>query len=277
MSHLRAITRALGLIFVTAAMYLLLVCGSWLIAGFRKSTNQWRAHVFRRWARATASILRLKIAVEGPPPAPPFLLVSNHLSYLDILVFASRIDCVFVARGDLAGSPVIGSLCRAVNTIFVDRERRADVSRVSTLIERALREGRGVVLFAEGTSTQGALIAPFKSSLLEPAARASFPVSYAAISYRTLDGERPAHLSVCWWGKMIFFRHLLGVLQLKEIRSNVVFGAEPIQASNRKVLAEKLRTAVREEFIPVVRLPDEATSLATTSSESAMRPLDANG
>jgi 1-acyl-sn-glycerol-3-phosphate acyltransferase len=252
MRHLRAIVRAGMLMMVTLVMYAALILGLAFIFAFKSAAQRWRGFIFQTWAKTAASILGVKIAVRGNPPSLPFLLVSNHLSYIDVLVFASQLRCVFIARGDLASWPVIGSLCRGVGTIFIDRENRGDVARVNGVIDQAQRDGRGVVLFAEGTSTKGDGVLPFKSSLLEPAARASLPVAYAAISYRTLEGEKPAHLSVCWWGKMTFFKHVIGIMYLTEIQATVDFGAEPIQASNRKVLAEKLWTAVMKEFIPVV-------------------------
>ena len=232
-------------------MYAALMLGLPLAFAF-KTPHRWRERIFHEWAKATSAILGLKVSVRGAPPAPPFLLVSNHLSYVDVLVFASLLKCGFVARGDVAGWPVIGSLCRGAGTIFVDRERRKDVARVNGLIDQALGDGRTVVLFAEGTSSRGDTVLPFKSSLLEQAARANLAVSYAALSYRTSDGEAPAHLSVCWWGDMTFVRHLIALLHLSEIRATVAFGAEPIQANNRKVLAERLWSAVKDQFIPVV-------------------------
>jgi 1-acyl-sn-glycerol-3-phosphate acyltransferase len=188
----------------------------------------------------------LEVTVRGAPPKPPFLLVSNHLSYVDVLVFASLLKCAFVARGDVANWPVIGSLCRGAATIFVDRDKRKDVARVNGLIGQAIGDGRGIVLFAEGTSTRGDAVLPFKSSLLEQAARADFAVSYAALGYRTREGEPPADLAVCWWGDMTFVKHVVSLLYLSEIKATVAFGAEPIRADDRKVLADRLWSAVRE-------------------------------
>lgn len=252
MRHLRAIVRAGVLMVLTLMMYVALMLGLAFIFAFKSVAPKWRGFCFHKWSEAAMAILGVKLAVRGKPPTSPFLLVSNHLSYVDVLVFGSLFDCVFVARGDLASWPVVGLICRAVNTIFIDRQNRTDVARVNELIDQAQNEGRSVVLFAEGTSTRGDAVLPFKSSLLEPAARASVPVAYVAISYRTLERETPAHLSVCWWGGMTFMKHLIGLLYLTEIRATVVFGPAPIQANNRKILAERLWTAVRKEFIPVV-------------------------
>jgi 1-acyl-sn-glycerol-3-phosphate acyltransferase len=255
MRHLRAIVRASELILWTLLMYAALVLGLPFLFVFKTSRSRWRSIVFHRWAMVMAIILGLKIDVTGEPPRQPFLLVSNHLSYLDVLLFASQMKCVFVARGDLAQWPLVGALCRAAGTIFINRQSRMDVARVNGLISQALDDGRGVVLFAEATSSRGETVLPFKSSLLEQAARASFAVSYAAITYRTRASEPAPDVSVCWWGGMTFTRHLTGLLYLTEVQGDVVFGEEPICASDRKVLAQRLSSAVREHFIPVVQTP----------------------
>jgi 1-acyl-sn-glycerol-3-phosphate acyltransferase len=250
MRHLRVIIRACALIVWTFGMYVVLILGLPVSLVFKGSPG-WSGLFSHKWAKIAAAILGLKIAVRGASPAPPFLLVSNHLSYVDVLVFASQLKCVFVARGDVAGWPVIGLLCRGVGTIFVDRGKRKDVARVNGLIEQALNDRRGVVLFPEGTSTGGDTVLSFKPSLLEHAARTGLGVCYSALSYRTGAGEPPAHLSVCWWGEMTFVKHVIGLLRLREIHATVMFGAEPIEASDRKLLADKLWAAVLKDFVPV--------------------------
>src|ERR1044072_4757195 len=257
MSYARATFRAVACGAITCAFCALGLAGMLFVFAFKGSSFGWRSFIFRRWAKATAALLGLKIEAQGQPPRGAFFLVSNHLSYLDIVVFAALTNCVFIAKSEVARWPVIGLLCRAMNTIFVDRGKRRDAARVNKIVEGALAQGRGVVLFAEGTSTQGATVLPFKSSLLEQAARAGFPVSYTALSYRAPAGEMPAHLSVCWWGEMTFLKHLFGLFRLSEIRASIVFGSETIREDNRKVLAARLRGAVSKEFVPVVTRAQE--------------------
>jgi len=147
---------------------------------------------------------------------------------------------------------VLGRLCRGMGTIFVDRERRSDVARAGREILAALDRGDGVVLFAEGTSTAGAGVAPFRSSLLEPAAARRMPVYYASITYRTPAGAPPAHRAVCWWGDMPFASHLFALFGLGAFDAVVRFGPEPVADVDRKRLAARLRERVAERFTPVV-------------------------
>jgi 1-acyl-sn-glycerol-3-phosphate acyltransferase len=262
--RLRAVVRGLALCGVTAFFYLLWASLLPFLFGSAKAFYGWRNLIFRHWARVTAALLRMKVNRTGGPPRAPFFLVSNHLSYMDIVAFASQLDCVFVAKSEVAGWPVFGWLCRSMGTIFVDRDCRTDVLRVNGLIEKALQSGKGVLLFPEATSSAGADVLPFHSALLEPAVRGGYPVSYAALSYRTAAGQPPAHQSVCWWGEMIFLPHLYQLLQLTSFNATLVFGSHSIRADDRKILAIKLWQAVREELICIAN---------TVPEETATKPL----
>jgi len=249
--YARLIIRAFALSALTVGVYAVVVIGLALIRRSSSRRARWQALMLHRWARSAAFILGLKIEASCNAPAAPFLLVSNHLSYVDVVVFASRLDCLFIAKKDVESWPIIGSLCRSVGTIFIDRRNQRDLARVNGEIAQALEDGRGVILFAEGTSSEGSTVLPFRSSLLEAAARGTFPVSYAAVSYRVLGDDPPASLSVCWWGDMTFGSHFTELLRIKRIQATVSFGSDEIRADDRKVLAERLWLEVNRLFIPV--------------------------
>lgn len=200
----------------------------------------------RVWLRRTArNILRamnVKVSIEGFPPTGG-LLVSNHLSYLDILVLASLTPATFVSKQDVAGWPVFGWLAKCAGTIFVKRERRADVGRVSHEISLALHSGALVVLFPEGTSSSGQTVLPFRSSLLEPVFESSHPVHAAALDYHLSDGS--VEEEVCYWGDMVLGPHLLNLLSKKTIHATVRFGGpERNGFTDRKQLAKSLQESV---------------------------------
>ncbi|MFN7930131.1 MAG: lysophospholipid acyltransferase family protein [Blastocatellia bacterium] len=217
---------------------------------FSTPRRRWRNFIFRNWARTLLQVLGIKVRTNAIVPATPFFLVSNHLSYLDIVVLAAQIDCVFIAKREVKSWPVFGLLSRSMDTIFIDRARATDIPRVNALIEETLQSGQNIVVFPEGTSTAGASILPFKPSLLEPAARGNFPVAYASLSYRTPPQETPAYLSVCWWGVMTLPPHLWGVFCLSEIEATLTFGADTLHAADRKDLAQRLHAAVSAIFTP---------------------------
>jgi 1-acyl-sn-glycerol-3-phosphate acyltransferase len=273
-SHLRALARIVALCVATAFIYLLWASITPFLLVWPQACYRWRNFNFRSWARLTNTLLGIRVESRGTPPRIPFFLVSNHLSYMDIVAFASRLDCVFVAKSEVANWPVLGLLCRSMGTIFVNRNSRVDVLRVNRVIEKALRNGKGVLLFPEGTSTPGTEVLPFHSALLEPAVQQGCPVSFATVSYRTPVGQPPAHLSVCWWGEMSFLAHFYQLLHLKSVEAALVFGSYSIRADDRKVLARKLWQAVSEELIPVVETDSAfANSIASDVKRAQERPL----
>lgn len=211
-----------------------------------------RRTIFRRWARGVAGLLGLRVSVEGAVPETPFFLVSNHLSYLDIVTYAAVMPARFVAKSEVRGWPVVGLLARAMGTIFIDRTVKRDALRVLERLEAAAAEGDGVVVFAEATSSAGQEVLPFRPALLEWAARSGSPVHHASVGYRTAAGSIPAHLSVCWWGDMTFGRHLVALARLPWIEATLRFGDAPIAERDRKRLADQLHQAVSARFIPVV-------------------------
>jgi 1-acyl-sn-glycerol-3-phosphate acyltransferase len=226
--------------------------GTLAVLPFADARRRVRQTVFRRWARAVLRILRVRVSVQGTPPSGAFFLVSNHLSYLDIAVFARLLDARFVAKREVRGWPGVGLLARTMGTIFIDRSVRRDAVRALDAVAEAIDGGEGVVVFAEATSTAGQLVLPFRPALLEWAARTGHPVHCASIEYRTPAGSPPAHLAVCWWGDMPFGAHLAELARLPLVEATVRFGDETIAEPDRKRLAGRLHEAVTAQFIPVV-------------------------
>lgn len=250
MRTLYAIGKAVAFSLATCGFYALWLLGFPFVCLAAKRSWAWRNFIFRNWAKTIVALLGIKVRTNAILPTTPFFLVSNHLSYLDVVVIAAQLDCVFVAKKEVSGWPVLGLMCRSMRTIFIDRKHPQDIPRANALINETMRHGQSIVLFPEGTSSCGATVMPFKPSLLEPAANGGYPVAYAAIHYRTPPDEVPASQSICWWGAMTFVPHLAGVFRLSRIDATLKFGAELIQDADRKLLAKKLQDAVQSIFIP---------------------------
>lgn len=180
------------------------------------------------------------VQVQGEIPASG-LVVSNHLSYVDILTLSSVFPCVFVSKDDVAGWPFVGWLCRVAGTIFVDRRSRQDTYRVNDLIGDVLRGGSRVVIFPEGTSSDGSSVLPFHSSLLQPAIDAHASITPLHISYYVNDGD--AMTDICYWGKMVFVPHLWHMLGTRGVTAVVRVG-EPQRFADRKTAAMESRRAI---------------------------------
>jgi 1-acyl-sn-glycerol-3-phosphate acyltransferase len=196
----------------------------------------------------------MRRTIEGTPPSDtPFILVTNHLSYVDVILLASLVPGVFVAKREVRSWPIWGLLASAMRTIFVDRERHRDSLRVAGIIENALGQGEGVILFPEGTSTDGSVVQPLKPALLDVAARSGHPVHYAHLSYHTAEDAPPAALSVCWWGDMEFGPHFVELCRLPGFSATIAFGEKPIIDRDRKSLARKLHRALEQQLASTVR------------------------
>ena len=205
-------------------------------------TDTARRTWMKRTARRLLKAMAVEVRVEGVPPSSG-LLVSNHLGYLDILVLASVIPAIFVSKAEVRSWPVFGWLAQCAGTIFVKRESRGDVGRVSQEIGETLARGAVAILFPEGTSSNGETVRPFRSSLLEPALRLNCPVSPAALDYTLAEGS--VGQEVCYWGDMVLGPHLLNLLSKPGVQATVRFGNPEVRATvDRKQLAKNLRESV---------------------------------
>lgn len=223
-------------------------------AGWAKRGRQ---QLQRWWARGLLRIINLRTERHGTLPEESFFLVSNHLSYVDILFYLSLRPVVFVSKAEVASWPVMGLMAKAAGTVFVDRESRRDVPRVNRLMEKALSRGDSVVLFPEGTTSRGDGLLRFKSALLTPIIGTGRTVVYAALSYRTPAGALPAEEAVCWWGGMTLGGHLPKLLGLPAIHATVTFGTyAPPPDADRKAVAQQLQDLIADHFIPVVPSTD---------------------
>jgi 1-acyl-sn-glycerol-3-phosphate acyltransferase len=220
------------------------------------------------WLHASCARILQRLAfplrVVGRPPSlggghgPAGLLVSNHLSYLDILIYGASCRISFVSKSDVRRWPLFGALASAGNTVFVDRSTGAQSAEATRQIEQRLREGIPVLFFPEGTSSDGNAVLPFRSALFEPAIRAGAAVTAAAIRYYSSEASEA---EISYWGTMVFLPHLFRTLCLKDLQTEIRFGT-PQDFADRKSAARHawqevcaLREAVwaeqRQDEVPV--------------------------
>lgn len=231
--------RAVAVAFFSFVALAQIVIASSLVA--RHDRIHARARWLHRWCRFATRVLGIRLKISGCPPAHG-LLVCNHLSYLDIIVLCAVAPCVFVAKRDVAHWPVFGWLAQATGTIFVDRRSRIGAGRVADRMREALASQVLLVLFAEGTSSDGTTVLPFKSALLEPAVQSCCNITAGAIDYSLKNGS--VANEVCYWRDMTLVPHLLNLFTKPAIGAKLVFAPFLAGPSNRKELACSLREQI---------------------------------
>ncbi|WP_372633893.1 lysophospholipid acyltransferase family protein [Fodinibius sp.] len=251
--------------FTTSLVTVLLVAAGNLSVGMvsRREAVRWKNTIIGYWAWMVIKITGMYVNLKGTPPESPFFLVSNHLSYMDIVPLWLCLDGTFVAKSEVRSWLFFGWATRTLGVIFIDRNVRRDVQRVNALTASAITEDQGVIVFPEGTSSKGASVKPFHASLLEFPASSAIPVSYTTITYRSYDPAKPADTHICWWGEMPFFSHFWELLTLTGFEATITFGEKKMVESDRKMLANRLRQAVADNFRPVVgpRTEEQHTQL----------------
>lgn len=250
------ITLRLGLRVVALALWTLLLfpirCLSLLIAPLSYHAEVWWRRVLMHiWAVGACAIAGMHVKQTGTAPKPPYYLVTNHLSLVDVVLLARTAACVFVSRADVQDAGALGLLAKGMNTIFIDRAKVRDTQRVNEIIHATLDKGYGVHFFAESRISQDAQVHPFKPPLLEPAVKRGIPVHYAAISYRTPAGAPSAKDTIVWVDGVSMAGCILNVLRLPSFEAIINFGEAPLTAPNRKELADRLYRATLERFTPV--------------------------
>lgn len=246
---IRPVLRLLGITVWTGSMLLVLLLGMWATTPWKARRLRWRNGVVGRWARGMGRIAGMRVTVQGTPPTAPFFLVTNHVSYVDIVLLFGYLDTVFVAKRELNQWPVVGYLTRLVGTIFINRDSRRDAKRVLGAIDERIAEGDGIVVFPEGTSSDGGAVNPLKPALFEWAAQREFPVHVAAIHYATRPGYPPAREAVCWWGTMSFIPHVIELCRMPGFDATLHFGARPVTGNDRASVAVMARDAIAANFV----------------------------
>jgi 1-acyl-sn-glycerol-3-phosphate acyltransferase len=265
MGHLRACVRLVGLILLTPFCYLGCITARLLLhQGGRRQLRQ-LAFWQRLWARTSCRLLGIRVHAVGQAPKRPFILVGNHLSYLDIVVYWCFVRAQFLSKAEVAKWPVMGTLARGAGTLFVDRLRHTDLARVRREAVEVLAQGHGLIFFPEGTSSPGAEVMPFKASLFQIALDAELPVHTVSIRYQADAAAAPTFESVCWWGEMEFLPHFWNLLKIRRVDASLKFDSHPVQAPDRKCLASLAQQAVADSFEAIPDAPSMAWAGPTTS------------
>jgi lyso-ornithine lipid O-acyltransferase len=212
----------------------------WLVRIHGPLTDERRAIWLQSACRGVLASVGVRYTFEGQPPAWG-LVVANHLSYLDIAIFAAIMPCCFVSKREIIGWPFFGKAARAGGTIFLDRSSMASANVAADLIRERLTHSVPVLLFPEGTSTDGSQVLRFHGRLIHPAIELEAPITAAAIRY--FPGGNAQERELCWFGDAGFLPHLWKVLGVNGFSAHVRFG-QPHTYLDRRIAAEETRAEV---------------------------------
>jgi 1-acyl-sn-glycerol-3-phosphate acyltransferase len=268
--------RAFFALLVMATVSIIGIPLQWISVQLGLPSRRWIPWLFHNICRRMFGV---RVNVRGAPAAQrPLLLVSNHSSWLDIIILSSIVPVVFVAKSEIARWPLFGLFAKLQRTIFVDRSRRRDTGKVNNAIAARLGGGDPVVLFGEGTASDGNLVLPFRSALLgalketlsEQGRGYVQPVSVAYTRLQGIPmGRQHRYVAACY-GEINLVGHLKRVLREGAIDAVVTFGTplEVEPAMDRKQLARLTEDAVRRMT---------ATALAGREPARAAPEADSTG
>lgn len=200
----------------------------------------------RLWCIYVCAMLGVRIRQRGTPLSTPGLTVSNHISWLDIIILGALGPFGFVSKHEVAEWPVVGYLARRTGTLFLQRGDRESTRRVTDDMTSRLKNGDFLVFFPEGTSSPGTCVLRFHARLFQPALDAGVDVQAVGIAYR--DASRSIAPFV---GDDEFLPHLWQVMALDDIPVDVIF-CEPLKTEqqNRKTLSEHTHRQVVDALLP---------------------------
>ena len=218
---------------------------------FPKLTQAQKNKRIEVWAGALLAKFAIKFIVNGrPPKAGPVLLVSNHISWLDILVIHAAGHCRFVSKSDIKHWPVLGTLTTSASTLYIERESRRDAMRVVHHMSEALTDGDIVAVFPEGTTGNGVDLLPFHANLLQAAIATATPVQALALRYE--DAHERFSPALLWLGQTTLAQSVWATLNGRQL--TVVIEVMPPRRSDhadRRALA----AALREDITTVLAGP----------------------
>ena len=249
----------IGAVFFTVTP--LLISIQWLLG--KLGLPGW-GFICSNYYRVLCALLRIRVRITGAPTRERAVLyVSNHVSWVDIVVIGSVTPVAFVAKREVASWPLVGITAKMQRTVFVDRARRHQAAEAVAEIVKRLASGTSVVLFAEGTSSDGNRVLPFRSALLGAVERAAAQahadilIQPMSISYTNLHGipmGRQHRPLVAWYGDLDFMPHIREFIARGAVDAVVSYG-EPVAvdgAVDRKAMTRQLEGAVRRLTVAVL-------------------------
>lgn len=182
----------------------------------------------------------------------PCLLVANHVSYTDIIILASLQNLVFITSVEMGNNPFLGTITRLGGSLYTDRRKHLSLKTEIQNFTAVIKQGFNVVLFPEGTSSDGRTVREFRRSLFQIALNADCPILPVCIKYQSIDHQKLSDRNrdlICWYGNMTFLPHFMKLLGHKisaEIR--ILEPIVQIQGKTRSELSEAAYRQIHDSY-----------------------------
>lgn len=215
---------------------------------FKFAGEETKRRLTQNWSKQLVKLLGIRLHIVGTPPslyATNTLIVSNHISWVDIFILNATCPSRFIAKAEIATWPVMGWLCKEAGTIFIEREKARDATRINTIVSSELASGGCVAFFPEGTTTEGDAILKFSGALFQPAVMAKSTVQPVAILYSDKHGNHTT--DTAYVGETSLKQTLITMLTTKGTSATAVF-LHPILAegAERKKLTKLCEESIGE-------------------------------
>lgn len=218
------------------------------------------------WSRQLLEILGVRLSVNRETSLPGGLLVSNHISWLDIFVINALAPAAFVAKDDVKRWPLIGWLCAHTETIFLKRGSRAAAQRTREEISDRLRAGGPVAVFPEGTTSRGGRVLPFHAALFQSAIDAAAPV--VPLMLRYVDRRGHPSRAPAYDGEITLWQSLWAIARTSGLTAELcVLPPIAAQTATRRALAERCHDAIARCLEQRNGMPLAAAGAAEQSAE----------
>lgn len=239
----RSLTRSLLLV----AMLLAATADLWIR---RPKYGAGGAIWIHAWCRRIVSAMGIKVTVTGRLPESG-AVVSNHLSYLDILLYSATRPFIMVAKSEIKRWPLLGRLTAQAGTVYVDRGGGPPTyPAVNAAMTEAYGRGLPVLFFPEGTTTNGTGVDPFRRGLYHSVLNNGITMTTAALRF-SLHGDNGGATvadDVCWWGDAFFGPHIFKCLGLYGLEAQIDFDDMPVEGVDRFTMSENAQARVARGY-----------------------------
>ena len=230
---------------VHAVAYLLIVALRMRWGNFGRVDAAEQHERMRLWSIGLLRCLGIKVEVEGQPCPGAKLVVSNHVSWLDIMAINAVAPSRFVSKAEVGRWPVVGTMVTLAGTLYIERARPRDAKRVLELLANTLREGRTAAVFPEGTTSEGHSVMPFHANLLQAVIDADVPVQPVALRYR--DATHAVSPAASYAGDKTLPRSVWQVVTAEGMAVKVrVLPPQRVTHSDRRALAQRLHDDITQ-------------------------------